>query len=211
MQKFDLVHRDLKPANLMLRKVKNCHSEKVSEETLGDYYQLVIIDLGLSANTNKVTTKSKNFMEDRSGTIGYLAPENWKKTVDTKSKKLDIFSIGVILLEMLTRRNPFTTKSYTQSVRNNYEANINDDLLELMKEGVSSDCIKFIKALCLRDPKMRPSINKALENDIYTRVYEKYDEKKIKIASRLTLLKNEKPSFAEFPQHLTLVGFENPF
>ncbi len=87
-----VVHRDIKPGNLMLTPRGN----------------VKIADFGIALATQdfaKKLTSTGEFV----GTPGYLSPEVCMgKTVDQRS---DIFSLGIVLFEMLTGRVPFTEES----------------------------------------------------------------------------------------------------
>jgi eukaryotic-like serine/threonine-protein kinase len=87
-----VVHRDIKPANLMLT-------------TRGT---IKIADFGIALaqhDFSKKLTATGEFV----GTPGYLSPEVClAKPMDLRS---DIFSLGIVMFEMLTGRMPFTDES----------------------------------------------------------------------------------------------------
>ena len=86
-----VVHRDIKPANIMFR---------------GDD-SLAIADFGISKKLYsplEMTTLGKVL-----GTPHYLSPEQGQgKKVDQRS---DIYSVGVLLYELLTREKPYTANT----------------------------------------------------------------------------------------------------
>ncbi len=101
-----IVHRDIKPENIMLRrdgyvKVLDFGLAKLALES-----EAVPADTEASTQMLLVTEPGQVM-----GTINYMSPEQVRgHEVDART---DIFSLGVILYEMLTRQRPFTgtTKS----------------------------------------------------------------------------------------------------
>ncbi len=92
-----IVHRDIKPDNVMLR-----------EDGL-----VKVLDFGLAKLTEQQTSGTEEptrpHVKTRAGTIlgtpSYMSPEQTRgKSVDARS---DIWSLGVVLYEMLTKRRPF--------------------------------------------------------------------------------------------------------
>ena len=86
--KNNIVHRDIKPANIMLLK---------------DTGNIKVTDFGIARIISSSKTKTGIVL----GTPSYMSPEQVAgKKIDGRS---DIFSLGVILFEMLTGQKPFAS------------------------------------------------------------------------------------------------------
>lgn len=91
-----IVHRDLKPANVMVER----ESERVRLVDFG-----LVKRVGTADGAATGATASGMIM----GTWRYMSPEQAKgESVDTRS---DVFSLGVLLYEMLTGASPFARSS----------------------------------------------------------------------------------------------------
>ena len=126
-----VLHRDLKPANLML----------VSR--LGDRDFVKICDFGFAAFLEPSRHAARDITPERTlvGTPSYAAPERWLGE-ERRDPRTDLYSVGVILYEMLAGTKPFTA----------------DKISELARR------ICFLPAPALRDK--RPDVPAALERVI---------------------------------------------
>ncbi|HEX7664364.1 MAG TPA: serine/threonine-protein kinase [Polyangiaceae bacterium] len=91
-----IVHRDLKPANLFLLKRQ--------DKTM----QVKVLDFGISKATNPLSAGSGAMTSTKAllGSPYYMSPEQLRssKSVDARA---DIWSIGIILFELMTGQPPF--------------------------------------------------------------------------------------------------------
>jgi len=96
--KEGIVHRDLKPGNLMV----------VDPDS--PYEKIKVMDFGLAklveANRMSMHKVSDTGSDFAVGTPGYIAPEQVRG--DELHPRSDIYSVGVILYELLSGRLPFT-------------------------------------------------------------------------------------------------------
>ncbi|MCA9067883.1 MAG: serine/threonine protein kinase [Planctomycetaceae bacterium] len=86
-----LVHRDIKPGNILLK----------SDGTP------VIADFGLAVSEREQLAEIPGAI----GTVAYMAPEQFRGDSHLANPQADIFSLGVILYQMLTGRLPFVADS----------------------------------------------------------------------------------------------------
>ncbi|HEV3029826.1 MAG TPA: serine/threonine-protein kinase, partial [Planctomycetota bacterium] len=93
-----IIHRDLKPGNILVDDAGAPH----------------VTDFGLAVQTEtgERLTDSNIFL----GTLPYMAPEQLSARDQTLTTAVDIWSLGVILYELLTGRQPFRGRNQVDSL-----------------------------------------------------------------------------------------------
>ena len=131
-----LVHRDIKPENVLLP---------------ADGSVAKVADFGLARAVTEVTqTTTGNVL----GTVAYLAPE--LITAGSSSPCADVFSVGVIIYELLTGEQPFIADSPIQIAFRN----VHEDMPppSALAPDLPADVDELVSAMTRRDPKQRPQL-----------------------------------------------------
>ncbi|XP_057423727.1 LEAF RUST 10 DISEASE-RESISTANCE LOCUS RECEPTOR-LIKE PROTEIN KINASE-like 2.2 isoform X2 [Lotus japonicus] len=151
---MQILHFDIKPHNILL----------------DENFNLKVSDFGL-AKLYPINNSIVNLTAAR-GTIGYMAPELFYQNVGGVSYKADVYSFGMLLMEMANRRrnlNPYADNSseiflpfwiYDQ-LKEEREIEIGEVTQE-EKNNVKKMFIVALWCIQLR-PNDRPSMNKVIE------------------------------------------------
>ena len=116
---------------------------------------VVITDFGLA----DFYSPTGNYMFSRCGTPGFVAPEVLQdKAYDFK---VDIFSVGCLMFNLLTGKSPFRGTAYDEVVMRNYHCKIDYESIE---GDVSSECLQLIKQLLHPKPQYRPAARVILKH-----------------------------------------------
>ncbi len=94
-----IIHRDIKPSNILVSTQDGRPAAKV-------------IDFGIAKATASKLTEKTLFTEHRQliGTPEYMSPEQAEGSLDIDTRT-DVYSLGVLLYELLTGSTPFDSKS----------------------------------------------------------------------------------------------------
>jgi serine/threonine-protein kinase len=132
----DVIHRDIKPPNVLV----------------GANDTIKIVDFGLARAQQRVgsrLTKSGNLI----GTPEYMAPE--LITEDAVDLRVDIYSLGIMMYEMLSGRRPYAAENVVKLLFQHLEGEA--PALGSLVPGLSPEIERIVSSAMARDPGDRPA------------------------------------------------------
>jgi serine/threonine protein kinase len=143
------VHRDVKPDNLLLKPDG----------------EIVIIDFGIVRETGTIGITQEGVFQ-APASFGYAAPEHLANDKDLVSFKTDVFSMGVVMYELISGSHPFLTRSNMDhfEIARVTENTVPVTLFEL---GVANQLESDVVARMMqKKPYLRPRTINLLLNDL---------------------------------------------
>jgi eukaryotic-like serine/threonine-protein kinase len=136
-----IIHRDIKPANVVV--------------TDGDLVK--VVDFGVAVMTG--TDRAHD--GDTAGTVAYMSPEQMRG--DPVDHRADIWSLGVVLYEMLTGERPF--RGDVAAVIRGIGSDEPEPLASL-REDVPPRLLRIVDRCLAKDPSLRFATAAALLTDL---------------------------------------------
>lgn len=138
-----LVHRDVSPQNIII-------------STSGE---VKLVDFGIAKAASKASHTQSGALK---GKLLYMSPEQaWGKTIDGRS---DIFSLGVVLFEMLTGKKLFYGDSEMSILERVREAKLPD--FGEFSDKIPPQLEKIIRKALEKDPDRRYRDGRSLEGEL---------------------------------------------
>ena len=161
-----------------------CHLDIKTENILLDSdFNPIIIDFGLSTESKDSSIKINGVR----GTLRYLAPEmiSEKKLLILNGVKADIYSLGILLFNLITGKYCFTFANYADNlykyiIEKNYELFWTAVKNNKTNKILSDEFKKLYVKMVAKNPNERPSIEDILNTE-WMKESGKLDEDKHKI------------------------------
>ena len=137
-----VVHRDVKPANLFVHRKRS------------GAVQPKVLDFGIAKVSNTDHTRIETQAGTLLGTPYYLAPERaLGKPLDPRA---DLYSLGIILYEMLTGTVPFVDESFMGILAQHCRAPVLDPRQAAPDRPIPDGVAALAMQLLAKDPEQRP-------------------------------------------------------
>jgi serine/threonine protein kinase len=126
-----VIHRDIKPANILL----------------SDRDEIKISDFGTAKISHAEHTQIEGFL----GSPAYMSPEQINE--EAPSVQSDIYSLGVVMYELLSGRLPFRAENAVQMIHKI----LNEDPfpLEQLRPDIPGKLVEIVRKAMHKDPKQR--------------------------------------------------------
>lgn len=145
------IHRDIKPGNIMLR---------------NDIGGFVLLDMGIIFDLGDISLTPTPYIM---GTIGYHSPEQLyyegRRSLDFRS---DLFSLGIVMYETATGRNPFVLNSSSREEIMDNTIRSNPQSPRLIRQDIPVKLDHIIMRLLCKQPHLRYNSCRELINQLRT-------------------------------------------
>jgi len=145
IHKNGVVHRDIKPSNILL------------------FYEndIKLSDFGIAKSSTWGTTLTEQGIPV--GTADYMSPEQIKMNKQS-DKKSDLYSMGVVMYQLLTGTNPFTSDSIVTTINRHLNETVEPPIAK--HPFLSKDLNRITMKLLEKDPENRYSSALEVYNEL---------------------------------------------
>lgn len=144
-----VVHRDLKPVNIML----------VPDSDSAEGERAKILDFGIAKLSIEPGAKSLTRVGASVGTPAYMSPEQCKSAHDVADRS-DVYSLGLILFEMLSGEHPFA-EARSDSAMMASHIGKPPPPLDSKAPGLSPELCALVDRMLAKQPDVRQSAAEA--------------------------------------------------
>ena len=150
-----VIHRDLKPGNILVETSSPGKKWSADNPVKERLKRAVLVDFGLAARTGDTSTTQTGLLL---GTPAYVSPEQAKgEKTDHRS---DLYSLGVMLFEVLTGRVPFFAPT-PLAMAVQHATTPPPDPRELIP-SLPTRLAELVNALLEKDPSKRPDSSRTV-------------------------------------------------
>lgn len=190
-----IIHRDLKTCNILVQRPNT----------------LKIADFGLAHIIKGADANSYCEVEDvgdhgSAGTPCYMAPEVIAE--EPYGVKADVFSFGIVLLEIITLEYPYDCLTIAQGSWDTFDTAIVDGLRPPIPDDLPLSLKRLIERCWANDPVKRPSMDQVIEilNSIERRhIAERSEVIETMTPAGIALVKEEQAKNLELKQQLAMM------
>ena len=142
-----VIHRDIKPANIL-----------VEEKSDGPH--VVLLDFGIAGQEMQSSELTLTGLV--MGTPGYMSPEQARGDIEHIDRRSDVFSLGIILYELLNNQHPFSADTASETIY----AILNEEPKSATLRGAPRDLLAIVEHCLEKKSEKRYSSAKAVFRDI---------------------------------------------
>lgn len=130
-----IIHRDVKPENILV----------------GNFGEVILVDWGVAKIWGMPNEGEEDTIRERGGTPLYMAPEQvlGHHYID---ERVDIFSLGVVLYEILAQREPFRGRA----MRETFDNIVNEDPIPPSEVSEDTHIPAALERVCLKALEKKP-------------------------------------------------------
>ncbi|KAL9592531.1 MAG: hypothetical protein Q9179_006627, partial [Wetmoreana sp. 5 TL-2023] len=162
-----VLHRDLKADNILLDVDGTC---KIS-------------DFGISKKTDNIY--GNDITNNMQGSVFWMAPEVIRSHGQGYSAKVDIWSLGCVVLEMFAGRRPWSKDEAIGAIYKLGELNMAPPIPEDVSEGLAPEAVAFMLDCFTVDPSERPTAETLLLRHPFCKVDRHYNFEDTALAGKL--------------------------